>query len=164
MFVITEAMAASGLFDGVPECMIETLLVVHGSGDRNSAEFTQVCERWTCILAPWIRTWKYGVIHARWNGKYYEWWRFDQLYEKGICCNGKKEGEWYLWNNNNQLAVKKKYRNGNLEGEYQRWHDNGYMREKGVYRNGRREGEWRMWHENGQLQEKGVYCVAMVEF
>ena len=79
------------LFDLVPECIIETLLIVHGSGDRNSSEFTQVCDRWTCILASLVRTlktttkwWLYEKEYARCNGNYYKWHNGGRLQKKGV--------------------------------------------------------------------------------
>ena len=160
MVVSNEAMTASGLFDEVPECLIETLLIVHGSGDRNSAEFTQVCERWTCILAPWIRIISNKNDYkesARWNGKWFLWYDNGQLWRKGVYTNGKKDGEWQWWHGNGHLWQKGVYANGNPEGEYRWWHYNGQLREKGVYVHGHRDSEWQWWHCNGQLATKGVY-------
>ena len=119
------------LFDTVPECMVETLLVVHGSGDRNSAEFTQVCETWTRVLAPWIRTWEKSSVfcrvndaktRARWNGKYYRWYiATDMMFEKGVFYNGNATGEWQQWYSDGRLYGKGKYYNDEA-GERFEWH------------------------------------------
>ena len=156
------------LFDTVPECMIETLLIVHGSGDRNSAEFTQVCERWTCILAPWIRTLKRrahpcGKEYARWNGKYYQWWFYGKLYWKGVYCNGKKDGVWQSWWTNTRLATKGLYRSGKREGVWPSWYCTGRLGLKGMYCNGKKEGMWMEWYIDGQLETKGVYTNGNME-
>ena len=168
MEVSNEAMVASRLFDAVPECLIETLLIVHGSGDRNSPQFTQVCETWTRILAPWIRTligreWPWGKEHARWNGKCYFWYVDGQLWQKGADANGKREGVWQNWYGNGQLRERSVYANGKWEGEWQWWHLNGQLRERGVYANGRAEGECSMWYDNGQLRSKGIYANDAIE-
>ena len=184
--VSNEAMAAFGLFDEVPECMIETLLIVHGSGDRNSSEFTQVCERWTCILAPWIRALRqkefpWGIKQARWNGKLHcwhargllnksvyrngkrdgMWWQWDingQLCERGVHCNGKRMGVWQGWDDRGRLRRKGMYCDDKMEGEWHYWW-NGKMTEKSMYRDGKREGECQVWQKyNGIVYAKGMYA------
>lgn len=178
-----------GLFDTVPECMIETLLVVHGSGDRNHPEFTQVCERWTCISSPWIRTdhdnkWSIGRIRARWNGKGYQyrrgilgpymkrgtytngkeegvWWLlYDNVYSKGVYHNGLREGQWEDWFPTGQMKAKTEYLNGEREGKCLGWHSNGQLYCKGVFQNDEKEGEWQWWYDNGQILSKCEYCIG----
>ena len=162
-------MAASIFFDEVPECMIETLLIVHGSGDRNSPEFTQVCETWTRILAPWLRPsrrrlWPCGKERARWNGKYYCWYeKSDQLYEMGVYANGKKKGKLPRWHRNGQLDWIGVYVNGRCEGKWQGWYDNGQIWWKTVYCNGNVNGVWQEWYDNGQLHRKGMFVNAKKE-
>ena len=155
--------SVSQLFDIVPECMIKTLLIVHGSGDRNSIEFTHVCERWTCILAPWIRTlrkseWSYGKEHARWNGKLYTWGDNDQLRRKGVYVNGKKEGDWREWYPNSQLLTQGVYANNKGDAEWRWWYENGQLWEKGVYVNDKQEGLWQWWYNNSLMYQRGVYA------
>lgn len=154
-----------GLFDTVPESMLETLLVVHGSGDRDHPQFTQVCERWTCILSPWVRTpktttWPYGRKRARWIGKYFCWYPTGQLYQKGRCCKGDPESIWWRWYKNTQLLETGTHRYGWRHGVWQKRyqaHHNGRVSSEGVYINGSKEGMWQFWWDNGQLRSEGMY-------
>ena len=154
-------MAASIFFDEVPECMIETLLIVHGSGDRNSPEFTQVCERWTCILAPWIRTlqaneWPHGKHLGRWTGRCY-WWCIGTLQIKGVYRGGKKDGLWETWHWNGQLDKRGMFVDSNKEGEWCTWYSDGTLYMKNGYRNGKRHGEWKSWYITGEVGTRSLY-------
>ena len=148
------------LFNSVPECLIETLLIVHGSGDRNSPEFTQVCETWTRILAPWVRTlkdrdWPCGKEHARWNGKCYRWYPSDELCEKLSYDNGKKEGVWHVWYETGKLWQKSVHMDGKMNGLLQSWYENnGQLKQKCIYVQGKMN-EWLYWGYYGELLESG---------
>lgn len=153
------------LFDAVPECLVETLLIVHGSGDRNHPRFTNICETWTRILAPWIRTPTpkkdmllfYGKEYARWNGKSYKWQPNGRLYEKCTLVNGVLHGETQYWCGNGRLQGRGMHCHGREHGEWKWWYDNGVLEGNGTYQNGLEHGLCEWWHDNGQIKSR-VLC------
>lgn len=161
-------------FDGVPECLIETLLIVHGGADRSHAQFTQVCERWTCILAPWIRderhvvdNGEYGVgihnrwsgrciarrVHGRWNGRC----RWFAIYKS------RSYGDTQVLSQ--VLSSTGTYKNGQRHGEWIYYACrntyypaiNRYVIYSGTLRNGVPEGRWRMYTHKGIVAKDGMY-------
>lgn len=149
------------LFDVVPECLIETLLIVHGGADRNHPQFTQVCERWTCILAPWIR----GERHVRERGGYYGQPTITEycVYGRwnGRCCWVERTRANGIWTIGRLLSSRGTYKNGKRHGEWIYYYFKSraigrYVQVRGTLKNGVPEGEWRTYSEDGKLSREGI--------
>ena len=170
------------LFDLVQDCMIETLLIIHGHADRRHVQVTQVCERWTCIMAPWLRydfLAGHRRLRGRWNGKMHQFTQNGRLRKRGIFKNGKAHGQyWSYWpkgtvmltltkgigeglmmryRENGMAAMVGHSNNNKYNGKFTSFNEDGSVKATIGFRNHVKEGEYCQWYRDGQLSRRGIY-------